>query len=104
MIFERMNVFRTLFPRSPVAASAAAVRWREAADLDRGLVEDVIRIGGVLAAAPRRYAGGVEVPEPVDPIRMAKAEGRREMAIELLALMTVSHQEFLELMEKSDAS
>lgn len=103
MIFDRLTFFRVLFPRSASAAVDAATRWREAADRDPGLAEDVVRIGGVLAAAPRRYAGGVEVPEPIDPIRMAKAEGRREMALELLAMMSVSSREFLELMENSDA-
>lgn len=104
MIFDRLSIFRGLFPRSARAAADAAMRWREIADANPALIEDVIRIGGVLAAAPRRYADGVEVPEPIDPIRMARAEGRREMALDLLALMTVSSREFLELMENSDAS
>lgn len=102
MIWDRIGILRLLF-QSRAAAGKVSARWVEAAEREPELVGDVIRISGLLALDPRRVVNGVEVPEPIDPIRLARAAGRREMALELLALMNVGAFELRELMEDEHA-
>ncbi len=98
MIFDRITLLRGLFP-SRTASRAPVARWVRVAETEPECVGDVIRLGGLLALLPRRYEAGAEIPAPIDPIQLARAEGRRELAIELLALMSVSADEFRTLME-----
>lgn len=90
MIWDRMGVLRALFPARRAAAPVAA-RWAEAAEREPALLADVIRLGGLLAAPPVRFVDGLPVSttwaEPVDPIALARAEGRRTLALELGAMM-----------------
>lgn len=99
MIFDRLTIFRTLFPTRD-AAGPVALRWTQAAGRSPELIEDVIRMGGVLAKAPARYVEGVEAVDPIDPIRLARDQGRREMALELLALMTINGAQLADLLEQ----
>lgn len=97
MIWNRIALIASFIP-SRRAAQAVAARWSAADERDPELARDLIRMGGVLAKQPARFAGGVEVVEPIDPIRLARAEGRRELALELLALMKVGAFELSDLM------
>lgn len=101
MIFDRMTLLRALFP-SRMAAAEVVGRWVAAQEREPELARDVIRIGRVLARAPVRYIAGIEAPDPIDPIRLAKAEGRREMALDLLAMMQITAAELRDLMENDD--
>lgn len=96
MILDRLSILRVLSPQRRAAAALAA-RWQRAADRDPELISDVIRMGGVLAKSPARFVDGVEQPDPIDPIRLARDQGRRELATELLALMSIGPQELNDL-------
>lgn len=97
MIWDRVGILRTLFP-GPREAARVAARWSAADEVDPELAGDVIRMGGVLAKRPARFEQGVEVLDAIDPIRLARDEGRRELALELLALMKVGPFELSNLM------
>lgn len=99
MILDRIGLLRAAF-REKREASAAAERWVAADQADPELALDILRMGGVLTLPPRRFVDGIEVPDPIDPIRLAKQEGRRELALELLALMKLSAFELSQLMEE----
>ena len=98
MIFDRFSLIARLSPERR-AVQAMAERWVQVDQRNPDLAEDIIRIGGVLAQAPQRFVEGEPMPDPVDPILLAKREGRREMALELLALMKLSPAELAVLME-----
>jgi len=69
------------------AAREAARRWREAQRIAPGLAQDIIRLGGVMAPTGA----------PLDPQRLAYEAGRRDLAHEVLALMTLSTDEINDL-------
>lgn len=98
MIQHRISAILAAIPHRR-AAVAVARRWRAAAAGEPALVEDLIRIGGVLAKQPAEYAAGRERLVPIDPVRLARNEGRRELAVELLAMMHVTPAELQTLME-----
>lgn len=98
MIQNRLTLILSAIPHGRAAARMAS-RWQRAAGADPELIEDLIRLGGVLAKQPAEYAGGIEKLVPIDPVRMARNEGRREMAVELLAMMNVTPSEIATLLE-----
>lgn len=98
MIFDRLPILKRLFP-SPAAAQDVAWRWQRASQAEPGLVQDVIRMGGILAQRTRIYDDGVEVLAPVDPYRLAEENGRREFALELLAMMQIDPYTLSQLTE-----
>lgn len=85
--------------RAPKAAAEVAARWSEAAFREPELAGDVIRMGGVLSKQPAEYKAGVERLTPLCPYRLARNEGRRELAVEILALMHITPDEIRRLME-----
>ncbi len=102
MILDRFSIFRALFPERRRAADAAA-RWQRAYVRDNALAGDVIELGRVLALRPVLFDQGVEVPEPIDPVRLAYDQGRRDMAVQIIALMGVNNTELAQLMEVENA-
>ena len=100
MIFDKWSLLRILSP-DPNAAGRLASRWAAAAEGEPALVSDIIRMGGVLAQGAREFEDGVEKPLPLDPYRMAEEKGRREFALELLALMSFSPHDLRQLMEQN---
>jgi hypothetical protein len=99
MIWNRMDILRAAFP-SRVAAMEVARRWRMAAKDREALKGDLIRLGGVLVLQPVEAAGE---PAPLDPLRLAYEAGRRDFAMQLLALMGTSIEDMNRLMEDDDA-
>lgn len=99
MIWDRLSVLRTLFVGRGVASDVAR-RWRAARD--PALAADILRLGGVLTLQPVRIVGGVPEVEPIDPQRLAYEAGRRDFAIQLLALMGLTITEINSLMENND--
>lgn len=84
-------------------ADPVVLRWTQAAGEDPELVTDIIRFGGVLDPDPFATGhDGLEALDPIDPIRMAKQQGRREFAQELLRLMTIDPRTLANLMETND--
>lgn len=98
-LFSRAGALAASF-RIRRGAVDPARRWRAAAQMNPELAADLIRLGGIMRLSARRMVDGVEVLEPLCPIRMARDEGRREMAIELLSLMQVGETELQTMMEK----
>ena len=77
-------------------------RWTAAFGRDPELAADLIRRGGLLELRPERLENGVVMPDPIDPVRLAYEQGRRALAIELLAVGRISHTDLNELMEQHD--
>lgn len=79
----------TILPRfaSAQAARVLARRWTDAQRRDPALAQDIIRLGGVLSPTGA----------PLDAARLAYEAGRRDLAQELLALMTLSPDEINDL-------
>lgn len=97
MIWNRLSIFATIFPRGAQAASREAMRrWRRAFQTDAELRADLIRLGGVMTMTP---------PNPQGPSTelLAYEAGRRDFALQLLALGGVTPYEFTQLMDDSDA-
>lgn len=94
---RKLSVLRAMFPARRAAAEMAA-RWSAAGQRDPRLTEDLVELGGVLSAQPDTFENGIAVG-PIDPIRMAKLEGRRELAVELMTMMGVTPHDLQELSE-----
>lgn len=101
MILDRFSVFRAMFPAKSQAADVAA-RWQRAFVREPQLAADLIGLAAILALRPTLFEGGAEVPEPIDPVRLAYEQGRRDMGVKLLALMGVTNSELQKLMEVDD--
>lgn len=98
MIFNAISVIRARFLERKVAHDLAA-RWSSAAMRDPQLREDIIQLGGILAQPEANFENGVEVIEPIDPIRAARAEGERKLALTILALMNVTPHQLSQMTE-----
>jgi len=114
VIWSRLALVFSLFPlrrhQDPAAQKAAidaanrqaaevARRWWKARNADPELMADVIRLGGVLTAQPFENA---EVAD-LDPQRLAYEAGRRDLALQLTALMGLTLSELNSLMGDDDA-
>ena len=85
-ITRRLSIILSRFV-GPRPAREAARRWSEAQRRAPELAQDVIRLGGVMAPTGA----------PLDPQRLAYEAGRRDLAHEVLALMTLSIDEINDL-------
>jgi hypothetical protein len=97
MIWNRLDILRAVFPTKAVAASVSR-RWRKIGGEDGRLKEDLIRLGGVLILQPVQDGE----PQPLDPLRLAYEAGRRDFAMQLLALMGTSFEDMNRMMEDDD--
>ena len=86
------------------AAADMALRWTRAFRADPDLAADIIRLGRVLEARPARFAEGIEQPDPIDPVRLAFEEGRRDLALKLLAAGHLGQNELNRLMEATNVA
>jgi len=82
------------------AAAIVARRWWKARARDPELAADLIRLSGVLTL-PRLGNGA---PDVTDAQALAFEAGRRDMALQLLAMMQLTHQEMATLMEDNHVS
>ena len=80
-------------------AEDTGFRWTRAFRGDPELVTDILQIGRVLGTRPVRFENGVEMADPIDPIRLAYEAGQQDMARRLLALGGISRTELRNLME-----
>lgn len=102
MIWSRLPFLLALFaPAPPTDAEAAdcARRWWRAAEREPQLAEDVIRLSGVLVAQGVDAGGEVL---PIDTMRLAYEAGRRDLGLQLLAMMSLSVAEMNSLMRDED--
>jgi len=97
MIWDRVTILRAIFP-SRATAGEVARRWRAAATRERELAADVIRMGGLLTLQPIENGA----PDLSNPQRLAYEAGRRDLALQLLAMMNLSLDEMNTLMEDND--
>lgn len=97
MIFDRVTIIRALIPDKR-ATGALARRWRNAREVNPDLAKDVIGFSGLMVMQPHRYDNGVGTPE-LDPAVLAYEAGKRDLGLQLLALMGVSQSELNAMME-----
>lgn len=102
MIFNRLDILRFLTRGNDAAIPDASRPWRQAARDYPVLPVHLIQLGGILTIRAERIEGGTVAPDPIDPVRAAYDEGKRAMAIQLLALMGVTPTELNQLMETND--
>lgn len=102
-IWNRLSVLQGFVPFSQRAQARRRVRrWTGAAQADSRLAIDVITLGGVMAAQPATLQGGWPTPDLPDPQRLAYQAGRRDLALQLLALMSLTPLELNELAKEPD--
>lgn len=99
MIWHKLTFLQALFPSRRVASEVAR-RWHRARRDQPELALDLIRMGGVLTAQP--VVDGDVVPP--DPLRLAYEAGRRDFALQLLAMTNLTMHELNSLMEDNDVS
>lgn len=98
-VWSKLAFLMALFPHRGAQADVAR-RWFQARTRDPELMADIIRLGGILTAQP--FQNG-EVAD-LDPARLAYEAGRRDLALQLTALMGLTIDELNILMETNDAS
>ncbi len=98
-IWHPMDLLRIMFPVEQRAAAEAARRWTRAFRDVPAMAEDVVRLGRILEHQPVRFDDGVEMPDPIDPTRLAYEAGRRDMALQILALGSLGPWQLTQLME-----
>lgn len=91
---------QTIFTRRSEARQMAK-RWRRAAQADPQLRQDVLALGGVLSMQAYDRVNGVPELAPIDPYRLAFEAGKRELSMQLAALMDISLYD-LKTMETED--
>ncbi|MGR3521933.1 MAG: hypothetical protein ACU0FT_04185 [Paracoccus sp. (in: a-proteobacteria)] len=97
MIWNRVEIIRSLIPAKRMTGEIAR-RWRNAREVKPELAQDVIRFSGLMQMQPHRFEDGFGTPE-LDPARLAYEAGRRDLGLQLLALMGVSQTELNAMME-----
>lgn len=99
MIWNPWQILQLAFNGQRREMQYGALRWTRAFRTDPELAQDLIRLGHVLEMEPVTLVQGVEQPTPIDPYRMAYEKGRRDLAIQILALGRISQTELNALME-----
>lgn len=101
MIWSRIDVIRAMFPARKAALQVAR-RWAKARAAAPGIGEDLIRLGGVMVLQPVQVVDGLPEVETPDPLRLAYEAGRRDFALQLLALTGLTIEELNTLSEDED--
>jgi hypothetical protein len=104
MIWNRISILAGSFgfhQRRDVAEIAR--RWSKAMAANPELRADLIRLGGVMAMEPRQIIQGTPEVMTIDPLKQAYDAGRRDFALQLLALSGLTHVDMNILMESDDA-
>ncbi|MBY5988210.1 hypothetical protein [Roseovarius atlanticus] len=85
------------------AAYERALRWRKAFAADPQLRADLVELGDLLqASAKRPTQAGDMLPGTKDLYQCGVDEGRRSLALEVLALGGLDEEEMVQLMEEPD--
>lgn len=99
-MFDRLSALKAMFPGAlRAAAPVIARRWRRAVATDPDLARDLIGMGLMVAMQPRDDAGATDLT----PQRLAYDAGRRDLALELLALAGAGPDDIRNLMEPENA-
>ncbi len=102
MIWRPLTTLQAVFSKPErQELGRKARRWRQAAEADSRLVIDLIELGGVLTGQPARLVEGYPSPDLPDPQTLAYAAGRRDMALQILALMNLTPTQTQALMKEA---
>ncbi len=102
-IWNRLSVLQGFVPFSERSlAIRRARRWSEASKRDNRLAEDVIILGGVMTTQPAILDNGFPSASLPDPQLLAYQAGRRDLALQLLALMNLTPNELNTLAKEPD--
>lgn len=101
MIWNPLTVLFAALP-GPEQASDMAARWQQARARDPRLVEDLIALGRIMESLPVEMHDGVRMRAPVDPTQVLIDQGRKELALELLALMEVDRAVLAQMMRDNE--
>ena len=99
--WDAMGFLRS-FTTGTNEAGGVALRWTRAFRQEPDLVADIMRLGGVLSTVPVRLEQGIEMPDPIDPLRLAYEAGRRDLALKLLAAGHIGQTDLNSLLEAPD--
>jgi len=98
-VFARYGIFKRLFIRHrlPVESVDRARRWAMVADQHPELAEDIIIMGEIVAL------GDVDETNRLNsgPEQLAYERGRRDLALDLLAMMHLTPFELNQLLKES---
>lgn len=102
-VWSPLTTIAAFLPKAALWEGARlARRWGKAARAEPRLAEDLIRLGGVLTGQPAILDNGFPSPALPDAQTLAYQAGRRDMALQLLALMSLTPYQLNELMKEPD--
>lgn len=102
-IWNPLSIIQAFLPfEERRAGRRMARRWTKAATFDRQLPEDLIRLGGILTGQPAQIVDGWPAPDLPDAQVLAYQAGRRDMALQLLALMSLTPTQLNTLVKEPD--
>ena len=102
-IWNRLSIIHAFLPfEARREGLQMAKRWGRAAREDPRLGEDLIRLGGIMTGAPTVLRDGWPTPNLPDPQQRDYQNGRREMALQLLALMNLTPTDLNKLAQEPD--
>lgn len=107
-ILDRLSVLRVMFPAwrgsseeedaaiqnaAKKASYEAALRWTRAFRQNPELADDLIIHSRLATLDAVSFEDGVEVPDKIDPYRLAYEKGQHDLAVKLITLMGVTTEE-----------
>lgn len=102
-IWNRLSILSGFVPfTARNVAIRRARRWTQVARADSRLAEDLIILGGIMTAQPAILQDGWPSPDLPDPQRLAYEAGRRDLALQLLSLMSLTPLELNTLAQEPD--
>lgn len=108
MIWSKDTILESVFGRlagdllKSRAAGQMARRWTAMLRRHPELREDLIQLGGLLKPNPKLMSGGDPGPADKTPYQCGVDDGRRELAVQILALGSMTNTEINRLMEDDD--
>jgi hypothetical protein len=102
-VWHPLSLIQAFLPFQERRAGARMVRrWTNIARDDSRLAEDLIRLGGILTGQPAQIVDGFPAPDLPDAQLLAYQAGRRDMALQLLALMSLTPHQLNTLVKEPD--
>lgn len=99
-MIDRLEILRAIFPArwhrrkgqpvAPPAMRQLVRRWNALGETHPELVRDLVALGRVTTPQPFDMVDGIPEPAAVDPQVLAYEAGRRDLALQLVALMNLS--------------
>lgn len=101
-LLDRLPLIAALTPSASLAR-AMARRWARAVAAEPEIRDDIVTISGVFTAQPMTFQPGKPAElEPIDPLRLAYEAGRRDLALQLLALCGAGVRDLAQLTVETD--